>query len=53
MTGQGASELATEAMQQYEEAMRRLRNGDWAGYGEELEKLRAVLEELVKQTQGQ
>ncbi len=50
---QGTAELAAEAMQYYEEAMRRLRNGDWAGYGEQLEKLRAVLEELVKQTRSE
>lgn len=39
--------LAQEALQLYELAQERLQAGDWAGYGAALERLQAVLEQLI------
>jgi len=43
-----SAELAREAMAIYDKAIGLQRQGDWAGYGEELRKLRKVLQRLVK-----
>ncbi|MCB2203321.1 UPF0182 family protein [bacterium] len=43
-------ELSREAMQYYENAISAQRDGDWARYGEEIEKLKSALEELVKES---
>lgn len=40
--------LAAQAMQHYDRAEQALKEGDWAKYGEELKKLRTVLEDLNK-----
>jgi hypothetical protein len=40
--------LAAQANQQLKEALDRQRKGDWAGYGETLEKLQKTLEEMSK-----
>ncbi len=41
-------ELASEALRLYEEAMDRLRVGDWAGYGQRMEKLHQILQRLAE-----
>ena len=46
-----ATEIASlieEAQQHYENAQEYLKAGDWAGYGEELDALKAVLERLAE-----
>jgi uncharacterized membrane protein (UPF0182 family) len=42
------STLAKEAMSIYERATNLQRQGDWAGYGEELRKLEQVLKRMAK-----
>jgi len=42
------SGLAREAMSIYEKAVKLQRQGDWAGYGEELKKLEQVLKRMAK-----
>ncbi len=42
------SSLAREAMSVYEKAMGLQRQGNWAGYGEELKKLEQVLKQMAK-----
>lgn len=42
------SELAGKASQLYDEAQNKLKAGDWAGYGETLNKLKQTLNELVR-----
>ncbi|MEW6410020.1 MAG: UPF0182 family protein [Nitrospirota bacterium] len=41
-------ELAKDAMQAYERAIELLRQGDWAGYGEQLKRLERILKRIVK-----
>jgi len=41
------AELAKEANRLYDEAQNKLKQGDWAGYGSTLEKLKATLEKLA------
>jgi len=43
-----ASQLAREAMAIFERATNLQRQGDWAGYGEELRKLQQVLQRMAK-----
>ena len=43
------SRLIEQAMESYDAATEKLRQGDFAGYGEDIQKLRDVLEELSKQ----
>ncbi len=49
---QAIRELSRSAMQNYQNAQDALRKGNWARYGEELEKLRRDLEKLVDQSKG-
>lgn len=42
------AELIAEAQQHYEQAQQYLRDGDWAGYGREMEALEAVLAQLAE-----
>jgi len=42
--------LIEEAQQHYDKAQQYLKAGDWAGYGKELEALRAVLDQLAELT---
>jgi uncharacterized membrane protein (UPF0182 family) len=44
------SELGVRALQYYNNAKAYLREGDWAGYGRELEKLENILKQLSKNT---
>jgi uncharacterized membrane protein (UPF0182 family) len=41
---------AQEALDHYNQAMERLKSGDWAGFGREIEAMRAILEELNRQS---
>ena len=50
MTGTTA-ELAQRAQDVFDEAMDRLRDGDWAGYGEAIDQLGALLDQLASTTQ--
>ena len=43
-----AGSLAKEAMSVYERAMNQQKQGNWAGYGEELRKLEQVLKQMAK-----
>lgn len=43
-------ELVQEASRAYEEAEEALKNGDWSGYGRNLERLKEVLQELEELT---
>ncbi|MDD2553555.1 MAG: UPF0182 family protein [Desulfotomaculaceae bacterium] len=47
------SDLAQSANQLYDEAQNKLKNGDWAGYGESLNKLKQTLSELVAKAESQ
>jgi hypothetical protein len=46
-------EWPREALQLLEEAERRLREGDWQGFGESLAELRSLLEQLGRGGTGQ
>ncbi len=48
--GETARELAGQARYHFERAEMASRMGDWARYGEELEKLREILEALLEET---
>jgi len=45
-TGVTLQELAKQARQYYDQAEQRLKDGDWAGYGESLDKLNDILSKL-------
>ena len=47
-----AAELAAQAQEAFEEAMERLRVGDFAGYGDAIDRLGAILEELAGSTES-
>ncbi|MBE7469737.1 MAG: UPF0182 family protein [Anaerolineae bacterium] len=47
------NQLAITASNHYEAAQKALQNGDWATYGEELEKMKAALDALVRLTSEQ
>jgi uncharacterized membrane protein (UPF0182 family) len=47
---QEVSDLGTQALKYYNKAKAYLQEGDWAGYGRELEKLEGILEQLSKPT---
>ena len=44
------SDLGEQALKYYINAKDYLRQGDWAGYGRELEKLESILKQLSKKT---
>jgi len=44
----GISRLAREAMAIYDKAVSSQRQGDWAAYGDELRKLREVLQRMAR-----
>jgi hypothetical protein len=50
---QEISDLGTQALKYYTKAKEYLREGDWAGYGRELEKLEGILKQLSKPTGSQ
>jgi hypothetical protein len=43
-----AGDRAREALDHYDRALERLKAGDWAGFGAELDRLRAALEALER-----
>jgi uncharacterized membrane protein (UPF0182 family) len=49
---EGISDLGALALQHYNNAKAYLSKGDWAGYGNELEKLEEVLKQLVHEVEG-
>jgi uncharacterized membrane protein (UPF0182 family) len=46
VTGRTTRELIEEAVRHYELAQSHLQNGSWTGFGEEMEEMRKILEEL-------
>ena len=44
------ADLVEQAQHHYDRAQQALKDGDWAGYGEELDALQAVLEKLAELT---
>lgn len=44
------ADLVRQAKEAYDRALERLRQGDWAGYGEALKDLEAVLNRLIQET---
>jgi uncharacterized membrane protein (UPF0182 family) len=47
-----AADRAREALDHYNQAMERLKSGDWAGFGTELDAMRSLLEDMSKQSDG-
>jgi uncharacterized membrane protein (UPF0182 family) len=47
-----AADRAREALDHYNQAMERLKSGDWAGFGRELEAVRGFLEDISRQSGG-
>ncbi len=47
-----ANEQARQALADYDRALERLKAGDWAGFGAQLDALRPLLEELSRQPAG-
>jgi uncharacterized membrane protein (UPF0182 family) len=43
---------AHEALDRYNQAMERLKSGDWAGFGAEMETMRGVLEKISRESNG-
>ena len=43
---------AQEALDRYNQAMERLKSGDWAGFGAQMEAVREVLEKLSRESNG-
>jgi uncharacterized membrane protein (UPF0182 family) len=53
----GATEMprsgaAQEALERYNQAMERLKSGDWAGFGSQMDAMRGVLEKLSRDSSG-
>jgi uncharacterized protein len=48
-----AADRAREALHHYNRAIERLRSGDWAGFGTELDAMRRLLEDMSRQPGGQ
>jgi uncharacterized protein len=47
-----AAARAREALDRYNQAIERLKSGDWAGFGAQLDAMRGLLEELNQQSTG-
>jgi uncharacterized membrane protein (UPF0182 family) len=47
-----AADRAREALDHYNRAIERLKSGDWAGFGTELDAMRGLLEDLSRQSRG-
>ena len=50
--GEGLSELGATALDHYNNAKAYLRDGDWTGYGRELENLEKILKEISGMKSG-
>jgi len=48
-----AAEQARKALELYRSALERLKSGDWAGFGAELDAMRGLLEDMSRQLEGQ
>jgi uncharacterized protein len=46
------ADRAREALSHYDDAIRQLKSGNWAGFGAELDALRPLLEELSQRSAG-
>jgi hypothetical protein len=44
------ADRAREALDHYNRAMERLKSGDWAGFGTELDAMRGLLEDISRQS---
>jgi uncharacterized membrane protein (UPF0182 family) len=47
-----AADRAREALDHYNQAIERLKSGDWAGFGTELDAMRGLLEDISRQSGG-
>jgi uncharacterized protein len=47
-----AADRAREALDHYNQAIERLKSGDWAGFGTELDAMRGLLEDMSRQSGG-
>jgi uncharacterized membrane protein (UPF0182 family) len=47
-----AADRAREALDHYNQALERLKSGDWAGFGTELDAMRGLLEDISRQSGG-
>ncbi len=47
-----AADRAREALDHYNQAIERLKSGDWAGFGTELDAMRRLLEDIIRQSGG-
>jgi hypothetical protein len=47
-----AADRAREALGHYNQAIGRLKSGDWTGFGTELDAMRGLLEDLSRQSGG-
>jgi hypothetical protein len=47
-----ATDRVREALDHYNRAIERLKSGDWAGFGTELDAMRGLLEDLSQQSRG-
>jgi uncharacterized protein len=47
-----AADRAREALDHYNQAIERLKSGDWAGFGTQLDAMRRLLEDMIKQSGG-
>jgi uncharacterized membrane protein (UPF0182 family) len=46
------ADAAQEALDRYKQAMERLKSGDWAGFGTQMDAMRSVLEKLSRESNG-
>jgi hypothetical protein len=47
-----AADRAREALDHFNQAIERLKSGDWAGFGTELDAMRELLEDMSRQSGG-
>jgi hypothetical protein len=47
-----AADRARETLDHYNQAIERLKSGDWAGFGTQLDAMRRLLEDMIKQSGG-
>jgi uncharacterized membrane protein (UPF0182 family) len=47
-----ANDRAQQALDRYNKAMAQLKSGDWAGFGQELDAMRGLLEDMSRQSAG-
>src|SRR6195256_3172048 len=47
-----ADNRAQKALDRYNQAMEKLRSGDWAGFGQQIDAMRSLLEDLSRQSGG-